>query len=97
MGLRTLLAVPAHPAPHTAVHLPPSRLPSPYLACASSEAQAPPSPPLPPPLPPSSYLLRLYLRTRLRKLEAQAAHILGDDALMQRLGTREQSYVQVRR
>lgn len=43
----------------------------------------------------SRFLLRLYLRTRLHKLEGQAAHLLGDEELLLRLGPLEQQYTQV--
>ena len=42
-----------------------------------------------------SYMLRVYLRTRLHKLESQAAHILGDNELTSRLSPKEQEYTQV--
>jgi GINS complex subunit 4 len=42
----------------------------------------------------AKYLLRLYLRTRLFKIESQAAHILGHQELIDRLSPLEQSFTQ---
>ena len=42
----------------------------------------------------AKYLLRLYLRTRLGKIESQAAHILGHQELIDRLSPLEQSFTQ---